>query len=164
MFIKWRRAEEKDMRRIFTLGYDQWGEGLTLEEHIDKCMHSPKYENGEWFVIEDTDNEEVVSALIAYDLHKEGEPVVKGLGTFATEPFTRRKGYGSKLIDQTLQGLEAEDCYHFFLFSDIDTEFYKQFGFKELPEKFQKYDDTVLMYYGMNDELDLETFTIPEYF
>lgn len=164
MFIEWRHAEEKDMRRIFTLGYDAWGEGLTLEEHIEKCMNSPKYEDGEWYVIVDTDIDQVVSALIAYDLHKPGEPIVKGLGTFATEPFTRKRGYGSKLIEQTIQELAGENCYHFFLYSDIDTSFYKQFGFTVLPDRFQKYDDTVLMYYGGNDELDLNTFTIPDYF
>lgn len=164
MFIEWRRAQEKDMRIIFTLGYDSWGEGLTLEEHIEKCTHSPKYANGEWFVIEDTDNEQVVSALIAYDLHKEGEPIAKGLGTFATEPFTRKRGYGSKLVEQTIQRLEAEGCHHFFLYSDIDTVFYKQFGFEELPDKYQKYDDTRLMYYAGNDTLNLDTFTVPDYF
>lgn len=164
MFIEWRRAKEEDMRLIFTLGYNEWGEGLSLEEHIEKCMNSLKYENGEWFVIEDTDNDAVVSALIAYNLHKEGEPVVKGLGTFATEPFMRTKGYGSKLIEQTIERLEAERCHHFFLYSDIDTKFYKQFGFEELAEKYQKYDDTILMYYGGNDALDLDTFTIPDYF
>ncbi len=162
--ITWRKAINADMNDIFSMGYDEWGDGNSLEEHIEKCLHSKKYEKGQWYVLEDTKGERIVSSLIAYDLHSKGDPAVKGLGTIATAPHARKKGYGSRLIKETMNGLKQEGCHHFFLFSDIDVRFYKRLGFVELPEKYQRYNDTVCMLYRGNDELHLEHFTVPNYF
>lgn len=162
--ITWRKATIADMNDVFSMGYDEWGDGNTLENHIEKCYQSKKYEKGQWYVLEDTNDETVVSSLIAYDLHSKGEPVVKGLGTIATAPHARKKGYGSRLIKETIEGLKHEGCQYFFLFSDIDVAFYKRLGFVELPEKYQRYNDTVCMIYQGNDEFDLEAFVMPKYF
>lgn len=162
--IRWRKAKEADMNELFSMGYDEWGEGNSLEEHINECRQSKKYEKGQWYVLEDTENERVVSSLIAYDLHSRGEPAVKGLGSIATAPEARKKGYGSMLIKETIKGLGEEGCHHFFLFSDIDVTFYMRLGFHELPEKYQRYKNTICMLYQGNDEFDLEHFAVPDYF
>ncbi|WP_232696312.1 hypothetical protein [Brevibacillus daliensis] len=63
-----RVATIKDMEAIYMMGYDVWGEGMPIEKYVRSCHTSAKYKRGMWYVLEDTETEELVSSLIVHPL------------------------------------------------------------------------------------------------
>lgn len=69
------------------------------------------------------------------------------------------------MVKETINKLEQEEkCNNFFLYSDIGIEFYKELGFIVLPNEFQKYKDSVCMYYSKENDIDSIVLDIPDYF
>ncbi|MGE6609340.1 GNAT family N-acetyltransferase [Peribacillus sp. NPDC076916] len=160
-----REATKEDMIMIYMMGFDFWGDDMPSEEYITMCEDSSKYKKGKWYVLEETDTEELLSSLIIYELNPSKELIVKGIGSIATPIHLRKNGYASLLVKETINKLEQEEnCNNFFLYSDIGTNFYKKLGFIVLPNESQKYEDSVCMYYSKESGLDSITYDIPSYF
>jgi predicted GNAT family N-acyltransferase len=162
---KIREATKEEMIEIYKMGYDVWGDNLPYEEYITMCQASKKYKKGKWYVLEATDTKQLLSSLIVYELNLSDDQVVKGIGSIATPLYLRKKGYASLLVKETINKLEQEEkCNNFFLYSDIGIEFYKELGFSVLPNEFQKYKDSVCMYYSKENDIDSIVLDIPDYF
>lgn len=162
---KIREATKEEMIEIYKMGYDVWGDNLPYEEYITMCQASKKYKKGKWYVLEETDTKQLLSSLIVYELNLSVDQIVKGIGSIATPLYLRKKGYASLLVKETINKLEQEEkCNNFFLYSDIGIEFYKELGFIVLPNEFQKYKDSVCMYYSKENDIDSIVLDIPDYF
>lgn len=153
-----RKAKSEDMNSIFMMGFDVWSDGMNEKKYLEICHQSKKYQRGQWWVLETGDT--LVCSLITYDL---GENRC-GIGSIATLNSQRCQGHASFLLAKVV----ADLCNGFqtiFLYADISPTFYRQRGFKELPELFQKYKETRCMYYEKlgNDFLH-HHFSPPPYF
>lgn len=138
------------MPTIYTMGYDAWGRGAPLDEHIEKCAGYDKYKTGRWFALKSGDAP--VCALLIHDAPAYAMPGnTAGIGTFATLPEQRGNGYGSKLIENVLATLKDEGIAAVFLFSDIDPRFYARFGFTQLPDALQAHEGSICMMIDLQD-------------
>lgn len=163
--IRIKRATDNDMETIFMMGYDAWGDNMPNEEYVAMCQDSDKYKVGNWYVLEEDETKELLSSLIVYDLNSPESLLVKGIGSIATPVHFRNNGYASLLIKETIKELEQkENCSHFFLYSDIGTEFYKRLDFIVLPTERQQYKHSVCMYYSKGNAIDLTLIDTPKYF
>jgi N-acetylglutamate synthase-like GNAT family acetyltransferase len=135
-----RKAVPEDMDGIYLLGRDVWGKEHDIDAYLAECRGSLKYKTGEWFLAEG-EGARLLGALIVYRFSAESA----GIGSIATAPAERRKGYASRLIEAVLQRLDEEGVRHVFLFSDIAPRFYERFGFKPLPDERQTRAGTVCM-------------------
>ncbi|MEZ8720974.1 GNAT family N-acetyltransferase [Vibrio pomeroyi] len=123
-----RLAEPYELDIVYLMGFDVWGDGLSLDEYLSCCRNSGKYFRGTWYVL--VEKEQVVSALIVYSGTFGLQEGSFGLGSVATPPTLRRKGYGSKLVNLVKAELFAhQNCEVLYLHSDIDQQFYKRLGF-----------------------------------
>ncbi|MGX1193047.1 GNAT family N-acetyltransferase [Metabacillus sp. SLBN-84] len=160
-----RAAKNEDMSSIFMMGYDAWGGKLAVQDYMNTCKESSKYKSGVWYVLVDTDTNELLSSLIIYTLNPSKDLIVKGFGSIATPPELRGKGYASQLIKETIKELEEkEQCNLIFLYSDIDRNFYNKMNFKALPATQQKYKNSVCMYYSTGLEMENMSYEVPDYF
>ncbi|WP_161597622.1 GNAT family N-acetyltransferase [Fluviispira multicolorata] len=161
-----RKATEKDFPSIYFMGHDTWGETLTLEQYALKCSESDKYESGQWFVLE-IDNK-IVSSLICYRNSFGLDENTVGIGSVATLPEYRNRGYVTYLMKEITQKQNhGKDVKAFFLFSDIKPSFYEQFGFKLLPLNLQRYEKSKAMVLDLKNHFHFQKKnieSIPVYF
>lgn len=155
--MKIRFATSNDFESIFMMGFDVWSDGLSVEQYLKSCSESTKYKKGQFIVLEK--NEELIASLIIYDFGKNQY----GIGSIAVPENLRNKGYGSKIIQETIFMLEAKSQnISIFLYSDINYKFYEKFGFKPLLKSQQKYSSSTCMV--KNIECDKSFQDIPNYF
>ena len=154
-------ARPSEYDAIYQMGFDTWGDGQPLEVYLDGCRSSPKYQQGSWYVLKN-EHGVICSSLIRYRL---GERTC-GIGSIATPPQLRKKGFASALVAAALKQFEGEGFQRVFLFSDIDPKFYERFGFIPLPLRFQHYKDSVCMILGASEEQIERSpdFVPPKYF
>lgn len=161
-----RPAEIGDMSKVPLLAHDTWGEGRTTEEHISFCMSSPKYKKGRWFVLEQSGD--VLSALICYRNQFSLPDHVIGIGSVATAPQHRKKGYATILLNEVItKHLADKTVRGFFLYSDIDPCVYERLGFLRLPEELQRYKSSVGMIrlvHKTSESFTEAGFKAPDYF
>lgn len=139
-----RRASPEDMPAVHMMGHDTWSEGQAPAEHVAACQASTKYLSGTWYVL-DHDGQ-AVSALICYR-NAFGLPErVMGIGSVATSPSHRRRGFASALISEVMARLSAERPIDaFLLYSDVDPAIYERLGFVRLDAEYQRYEESVAM-------------------
>ena len=156
-----RKARPEELDEIFKMGFDVWSNDLPLSLYLEVCRNSLKYQQGQWYVLEN-ENDELCSSLITYSL----APHEVGIGSIATLPDLRGRGYSSKLIREVLTIFESPNVKAIYLYSDIGTTFYKKFGFVPLPEKFQTHALSICMVRGfkMSTLLADSAFVAPKYF
>ena len=76
------------------------------------------------------------SSLLIHSFDLWGNRVVCGIGSVATPPEFRRRGYGHKIVDGAITDLtNREDSSIIFLYSNIGADFYNQHGFVTLPQR-----------------------------
>jgi predicted N-acetyltransferase YhbS len=126
-----RPARPEEMEEVYRMGYDAWADGDGVDAYLASCAASPKYARGRWLVLEEGGT--LLSSLIVYDL---GGPAA-GLGSIATAPERRGRGYASALVGAAAGAIEGAGKRRVFLFSDIGPEFYERLGFRVLPPRFQ---------------------------
>ena len=142
--MKIRLAGERDLPRIFRMGYDVWNEGETEETHIQMCLNSAKYKKGVWHVLENISGNPVCS-LICYKNAFGLPDNCAGIGSVATLPLERRKGYASQLVQSVVNQLIFEKIDSIFLYSEIDPVFYARMGFQALENHLQKHPPSLCM-------------------
>lgn len=160
MQIEFRKAGTEEYDQIYRMGFDAWADGDSEEEYLTGCRNSPKYKKGTWFVL--SVQGQLVSSLIVYQF----DELAIGIGSIATPLDLRGKGYASKLISSVLDTFEHKNSETtFFLYSDINPEFYEKFGFHKVNSDAQRYKTTTCMIRGK----DIQGFLTdkektPEYF
>lgn len=165
--MEYRQAYEKEYDPIYMMGYDAWSEGKSVEEYLHECRTSKKYKSGRWFVL--SEDSILKASLLLHSFDSWGTRIIRGIGSVATQPEFRRKGYGHRIVDAAITDLiNTEKAGIIFLYSDIRPEFYGYHGFIALPEKYQTVRNSVLMalIFPRYDESIIEEFQnrIPKYF
>ena len=123
-----RKAELDELDTIYTMGFDVWGDGLTLDDYLIGCRNSEKYLSGTWYVLVKKDR--VVSSLIVYSDMFGLAKGCFGIGSVATPQELRYQGYASELINLVKTELFARHtCKALYLHSDIEHQFYNRLGF-----------------------------------
>ncbi len=156
-----RLAASRDHNTIFLMGFDVWSENLSEEEYLLSCRESKKYQSGTWYVLEKEG--EIVSSLIVYSLESDNY----GIGSIATSPIHRNQGFASELIRDVIQQLETKkNSTSVFLYSDIDSNFYRKFDFIELPKEFQRYTSSKCMIRPSSNIslVESKSINVPNYF
>lgn len=157
MIIRQPRTEEFD--EIYKMGFDVWADGSSLENYLEGCRTSPKYRQGEWFVLENNGN--LLSSLLVHSFAEN----IYGIGSIATNAKLRKNGYTSILIENVLNKLQKQrNSKITYLYSDINPKFYERFGFKVLPLELQKYKTTACMVRVVDSEIDFDKLNPPAYF
>lgn len=157
--FKTREPKTEEFDEIYKMGFDVWADGESLESYLDGCRTSPKYRNGEWFVLEK--NGSLLSSLLLHSF----ENNIYGVGSIATATNQRKNGYASVLIENVLRNLQTNrNSKITYLYSDINPEFYERFGFKILPQSLQKYKTTTCMVRFTDSEIDFGKLNPPTYF
>lgn len=161
-----RTASASELDAVYRMGFDVWGEGLTLDAYLAGCRASPKYAAGTWWVSTGADGVPL-SSLLAHEIALPSGPAAVGLGSIATPPEQRGRGHASRLIAEVIRRREESGAEVFFLFSDIDPAFYERFGFQALgpcPKK----PDSILMARASRERLEGllsdPRFVAPDYF
>ncbi|MFA0134662.1 GNAT family N-acetyltransferase [Vibrio splendidus] len=123
-----RKAQLHELDSIYTMGFDVWGGGLTLDDYLAGCRNSEKYLSGTWYVLVEKDR--VVSSLIVYrDMFGLAKGCF-GIGSVATPQELRHQGYASELINLVKTELfTRHNCKALYLHSDIEHQFYNRLGF-----------------------------------
>lgn len=123
-----REAEAHESDAIYAIGFDAWNDGLSYEKYLAACRGSKKYQAGTWYVL--IENEQILSSLVVYQNLFGLQDGCFGIGSVATLPSFRGKGYDSNLVNLVKADLFAQqNCKAIFLHSDIDHQFYSRFGF-----------------------------------
>lgn len=127
-----RTACRHELDIIYLMGFDVWGEGLSRDEYLAGCQSSKKYQSGVWYVL--VVDEKPVSSLIVYsDLFGLGQGCF-GIGSLATDPAMRGKGFGSQLLrGVTEMLLNAPNTVATFLHADIGHHYYERLGYRRIP-------------------------------
>lgn len=147
------KANNSILNDIYLMGYDTWANKLGKEDYLENCRNSTKYKKGTWYV--GYDNDCLVTSLIMYRFDNGNY----GIGSVATNPLYRNKGYAQKLIQNLLKDNPNKV---FFLYSDINPNFYKKLGFIEVEIKEDTNITSRLMVFP--DSVDINTIQIPPYF
>ena len=134
-----RNPHSNELDQIYEMGFDVWSGGSDREEYLESCRNSRKYQGGEWLVIEK--EQKLLCSLLVHRFD-EGR---YGIGSIATVPEKRKKGYASVLITRAIERLEKEGAISIYLYSDINPKFYEKFGFVALSDEQQKYPDSICM-------------------
>ena len=160
--LKVRLAHAEDMQQVHLMGYDVWSDGRPIDRYSFECEQSEKYKLGTWYVLASKDR--LLSSLVIYQGSFDLPDASFGLGSIATEPAVRGKGYARFLLEEIMEQLRTHDpsC-SLYLFSDIAPRYYEQSGFVKLPAQRQPYKATVCMI-APGPNVDLETCAVPTYF
>jgi GNAT superfamily N-acetyltransferase len=151
-------AHELDL--IYMLAFDSWSEGEPEQVYLTTCSNSKKYQQGRWFVL--TIADDIRSALIYYvDLFRLPEGFY-GIGSVATHPAHRHKGYASALVTRVCSSFNYGKVKGVYLHSDIGAEFYERLGFVAVRDHDSDGDSICMMrLFGNNKQLSKQQ---PEYF
>ena len=123
-----RTADTHELDDIYLMGFDVWGGSASVDEYLACCNKSNKYQKGTWYVL--IEHQKILSSLIVYQGVFGLEDGSCGLGSVATPPELRGKGYASKLINMIKNELLLnQNNMVLFLHSDIDKTFYRRLGF-----------------------------------
>jgi len=153
--MKLRTPFMSEMNSIYMMGFDVWSDGESVDDYLKGCNSSNKYKQGQWYCLERKN--EVVSSLISYDNCFGLAEKYYGLGSVATQPSQRGKGYASSLIQQYVDLLNADSAAGVFLFSDINPSIYAKLGFNLV----EGYEEQGLMSLNLNGRMIIK---FPDYF
>jgi GNAT superfamily N-acetyltransferase len=100
---KVRKAVHEDMDGIFLMGHAAWGKGEGAQQYLASCRNSPKYKQGEWYVL-DHEEHGAIASLILYRLTANSA----GIGSIATVPERRKQGFGAHLVQTIVSLLDLQ--------------------------------------------------------
>jgi Predicted acetyltransferase involved in intracellular survival and related acetyltransferases len=150
-----RLAKSEEMDAIYMMGYDTWSDDASEQPYLEACRASKKHAIGKWYVL--SDGEKLISSLIVYEFGFGMPPGYCGIGSIATDPQMRRKGYANKLIAEVCSILRGR-CKGIYLHADINSLFYERLGFSVAADGSAK---CMMLRFSDSEQLPAE---IPAYF
>ena len=138
--MNFRKAESQELDEIYQMGFDAWADEMTESEYMNACRASTKYKKGQFYVLPN-EKGSLVSSLVLYPF----TDVSYGLGSLATPPELRQRGYATQLMQVVLSELDRVQIHQVFLYADISPEFYERVGFRALPAHFQTKEFSICM-------------------
>lgn len=137
-----RVAEPSEFTFIFQEGYKEWPKDRTFEQYVKENSKEDQYGTRYVYVDEDYN---IVGSLIVLSLKINHLPI-HGIGSVVVSEPCRGKGYGKQMVKECIRLIEEQQRnVIWMLFSEIDPDYYRQFGFKELPKHLQKDSKSVCM-------------------
>lgn len=134
-----RQARASEIEGLLAEGYKYWSRNRTFDQY---CADNRREDvNGIRYVIEE--NGDIVSSLILLKLNDFKGKKVFGIGSVLTPEHHSGKGYATILLKNTINTVCRDAL--IFLYSDISPEFYRRFGFRPLPDRYQKKENSVCM-------------------
>lgn len=137
--MEFRQARISERQGLFAEGYKVWSSNRTFEKYC--ADNSREDDNGIRYVL-DKDGE-IVSSLMLLRLNDYKGSKVYGIGSVLTTKQHQGKGYATVLLLKTIETITGNSM--IFLHSDIDPGFYARMGFRALPDKYQKKQNSVCM-------------------
>lgn len=164
---RFRLAQASENEKIYLMGFDTWGDEEGLDSYLNACRSSKKYAQGRWFVL--CEKGEPVCSALAHDFPSWGKEVVRGIGSLATIPDERERGFGGELLESLTSFLaRVESASVIFLYSDIDTQFYEKRGYRALDQRYQNHTGSTAMAWvrpsAAASLVDANSNKIPQYF
>ena len=159
-----RKAKENELEEIYMFGFDVWGEGLDKQAYLRKCKEV-WYKDASWLALKDASG--LLSSLCTFDSPTFRLPAGSiGLGSLATKPEQRHKGYGKLILEHLLDYVDGRPrrIEAVFLYSEIDPAYYKAYGFMVLPEAYQQHKAPLMLRTKYKRYLSRKDFFPPEYF
>ncbi len=135
-----REAKINERMELFEHGFREWSKKRTFEKYCEDNAKEDAY--GTRYVIEEDGR--IVSSLILLHLSPIAGRQVFGIGSVVTPKDYTHKGYASYLLSECLrQHIQDDDVV--FLYSDVIASFYERYGFRVLPMKLQREQDSIGM-------------------
>ena len=135
-----REALPGERELLFRQGYRVWSRNRTFEQY---CTDNGREDAcGTRYVLEQEG--EIVSSAIVLTLGSITGKRVCGIGSVLTPPEHRHNGYATALLENCLRKIGGPDAY-VFLYSGIEPTFYRRFGFRILPERYQAHPGSAFM-------------------
>ncbi|ELM6622625.1 GNAT family N-acetyltransferase [Vibrio fluvialis] len=126
-----RKAKVDELDTIYAMGFDVWNGGLGFEQYLAGCRDSGKYRSGTWYVL--AQGEQIVASLIVYSRMFGLEDGCFGIGSLATLPEQRNKGYGAEIVNLVKAELfNNQQAKAIYLHCNIDHRYYEKLGFCRL--------------------------------
>ena len=126
--MKTRPSKPAEMDYIYLMGKDVWGIDTNEQQYLEECRASEKYTLGQWYVLEH--NKQLVSSLIIYKNNFQLNQSFVGIGSVATMPSERNKGYAGALIQACIEKLIVQGYSGVYLFSETNSKIYNSCGFE----------------------------------
>ncbi|WP_371872585.1 GNAT family N-acetyltransferase [Gilvimarinus sp. DA14] len=121
----------QSMDIIYSMGFDAWSEGQSLQDYLISCRKSRKYQSGSWYTL--CVNDTPVSSLIVYTNQFGLSEHCYGIGSVVTAPTYRRRGYAAYLVSKITQRLLSQHKANaIYLHSDIAADYYHKLGFERV--------------------------------
>lgn len=114
--------------------YDVWPRGRTLEEHVERRLHSLQHNRAQWYV--GCIDGRVATSLACYPLAFRCQgTVVPGIavGSAHTLAAYRGRGFAPRLIAYVEHAQRQSGVKLSMLYSDIDPEYYARLGYVHCP-------------------------------
>jgi predicted acetyltransferase len=114
--------------------FDIWGKGLSLEEHVQSRLISPKHRLATWYV--GTLDDRVVVSLGCYPLRfsMRGQELPGiAIGSVYTRAEFRRRGLAAQLLAWVEDQKRRDGAALSLLYSDISPNYYARLGYVECP-------------------------------
>ncbi len=157
-----RQARGDEIEGLFAEGYKVWSRNRTFRQYFDD--NSREDANGIRYVLEN--DGEIVSSLMLLKLNDFQGLKVYGIGSVLTPKRHQGNGYASILVKKSIDTVDSDAL--IFLHSDIKPEFYRRFGFRALPSRYQKKESSVCMLRCNSDIWDelmaASSIHVPSYF
>ncbi len=155
-----REGSQQERESFFMMGFDAWGGGKSEEEFLEALRPVQRYDLGTWYVLQGEDGP--VAALILYRSGLNLPAGCWGVGSVATWPEHRRRGYAAVLMQHVVALGEEEDARGIYLFSGVSPDYYRQFGF-EFVSAAQPEDQDPCMVLAYQDVEELSN-AVPDFF
>lgn len=124
-----RKVKIEELDSVYLMGYDVWGEDLSVNEFLLECRNNSKYKLGCWYAL--IVNDKPAASLIVYSGQFGLAERCYGIGSVATVYEMRSKSFASYLVQSVTHKLfNEENARAVFLHSDIDAEFYEKLGYQ----------------------------------
>ncbi|WP_186725609.1 GNAT family N-acetyltransferase [Planomicrobium sp. CPCC 101110] len=150
-----RKAKSEEFSSIYKQGYKEWAKNRTFDQYLKDNQKEEK--DGVRYVLVD-DGEQITASLIMLEFR----PNLFGIGSIVVDSASRGQGLGKMLIEECLR---KQPGAAFLLYSEIDPNYYKQFGFRVLPDELQQSPKGVCMILGEEKLLgQILREPIPDYF
>jgi predicted GNAT family N-acyltransferase len=133
--MKVREAKKSEYPLIYEQGYREWAKGRTLQQYIKDNQKEEAY--GTRYVLINN-QEEIAASLMMLRFHNH----LFGIGSIVVDSAFRKQGLGKRLIEESMK-LHPDAA--FILYSEIGASYYKQFGFQELAQQYQRFQQCVCM-------------------
>lgn len=146
--------------KVLPFGFDAWGDGDSLAEFIRSYDKHPNMLRGQRFALLQLQGVPLATVnTIRFT------PDIVGIAWLATDPNHRQQGHAALLLRSVMALLRFElPSIKFLLFSEINPDYYRQFGFEVVADPYQFHLPSIAMATTPQSLREKELKLLEEYF